>query len=115
MHRPRQIIDDAKNPFQNFTLDHVRDERGQKITVNSLSELRAAEKRHNFCLAVASDDGGRADKPPQHEPWAGDIAHKYEKKWNRNPEAYKPENVTGVSAGIAQDQSGTLVDRPNPV
>ncbi len=118
IHVPRSVRsnpDVAKNPFENFTLDNVRDERGQKVTVNSIAELRAAEKRHNFALAVASDDGGRADKPPQHEPWAGDITHNYKRKWQRNPEAYKPENVTGVSAGVAQSTADTLVDHPRPL
>jgi hypothetical protein len=102
----------AHNPFADMTLDHVRDERGQKVKVNSLSELRAAEKKFNFALAVASDDGGSASRPPQHEPGAGDIARNYKKKWARDPAAYRPENVKGVSAGVVEKAADTLVERP---
>lgn len=120
LHVPRiyreSTVDSAKNPFENFTLQHVRDENGNKVTVNSIKELRAAEKRYNFALAVASDDGGKADAPPQHESWAGNIAHKYEKKFNRDPEAYKsPKAAEGVSAGMAKSADDTLANRPNPV
>lgn len=118
IHVPRAFNtnpDTSKNPFSNFTLDNVRDEQGKKVTVNSIAELRAAEKRYNFALAVATDDGAKADKPPQHEPWAGNIAHNYKKKWNRNPDAYRPENVTGVSAGVVKSSADTLVDHPRPL
>lgn len=109
-------VDTAKNSFANFTLDHVRDEGGKKVTVNSIAELRAAEKRYNFALAVASDDGGDTSAPPQHEAWAGDIAHKYEKKFNLDPAAYQAEAARkGVSAGVAAKRSDTLADHPNPV
>ena len=102
----------ASNPFQNFVLQHVHDHNHKPITVNSLAELRKVEKEHNVALAIASDDGGRADKPPQHEPWAGDISHGKKRVWNRDPAAYvKP---SGVSVGNAADpKRDTLVDRPN--
>lgn len=109
-------VDVAKNSFANFTLDHVRDEFGKKVTVQSIAELRAAEKRYNFALAVAADDGGGAAAPPQHESWAGDISHDYQRKFNRDPKAYKSSAATaGVSAGIAASPKDTLVDHPNPV
>lgn len=108
----RRALFAAKNAFEGFTVEHVRDEHGQKIKVNSLSELRAAEKRYNFALAVASDDDGRADKPPQHESWAGDISHGKSRIWNRDPAAYV--NPTGVTVGNAADpKRDTLIDRPN--
>jgi hypothetical protein len=102
----------ARNAFEGFTVEHVKDERGQKIKVNSLAELRAAEKKYNFALAVATDDGGKADVPPQHLPWAGDITHGKERIWNRDPAAYADR--TGVSVGNAADpRKDTLIDRPN--
>jgi len=102
----------ARNAFENFTLDHVKDERGQKVKVNSLAELRAAEKKYNFALACATDDGGKADKPPQHMPHAGDITYGKKRVWNRDPAAYV--NPSGVSTGLAADpKRDTLIDRPN--
>jgi hypothetical protein len=112
VHRPSRNITPALNPFHNFTVTHVHDENHKPIKVNSLAELRAAEKKHGFALAVATDDGGRADKPPQHESYAGDISHGKKRVWNRDPAAYvKP---SGVSVGNAADpKRDTLVDRPN--
>lgn len=109
-------VEAKQSRFSSFTLDHVRDEHGQKVTVNSLSELRAAEKRYNFALAVAADDGGAATTPPQHEPWAGDITYHHKKRFNRDPEAYRSEAARqGVTAGIAKSAKDTLADHPNPV
>lgn len=106
----------ARNAFEGFTLQNVHDENGKKVTVNSIKELRDAEKRYNFALACASDDGGRADAPPQHESWAGDITHGYEKKWAKDPNAYQSESARkGVSTGVAKDAGETLANRPNPV
>jgi hypothetical protein len=105
--------DSAKNPFQNFTLDHVRDENGQKITVNSLAELRAAEKKHGFALAVATDDGGTAANPPQHDPGAGDITRNYKKKFNLDPAAYAdPRNKS--DGGVINSAGDSLAAMPNP-
>ena len=114
--RPRKFCepDRAKDVFADgFQLQHVRGLDGKPITVHSVKELRQVEKTHNVALAVMSDD--RAGGPPQHLPWAGDIAHNYKKKWQRNPDAYRPENVTGVSTGIVQSAADTLVDRPRPL
>ena len=115
--RPVQNVNVAKNPFENFTLDHVKDERGQKVTVNSLKELRAAEKRYNFALAVASDDGGTAAAPPQHEPWAGQLGATYNKKFNRDPAAYSQSEVdraaTEMGVGVTLDPGSTLADAKN--
>lgn len=104
----------AKNIWEGgFTLQHVRGDDGKPVTVHSTRELRAVEKKHNVALAIMSDND--VAKPPAHEPWAGNIAHGYKKKWNRDPDAYKPENVTGVSAGIAKSSADTLVDHPRPL
>jgi hypothetical protein len=111
---PRVFRDVAKNVFGGgLTLDHVRTEDGKPITVHSTKELRAAEKRNNFALAIMSDND--ITKPPQHEPWAGDITHGYKRKWELDPDKYKPENITGVSAGVAKSAKDTLVDHPRPL
>lgn len=116
-HIPRRhligAVDRAKNVFANFTLDHVRDEHGKKVTVNSVKELRAAEKRYNFSLACATNDNGNVDEPPQHESWAGDIRHGYQKKFNRDPAAYSdPRNQS--TGGVADSAGNTLAALPNP-
>jgi len=111
--RPSNNVTPAKNPYQNFTLQHVRGRDGKPITINSQAELRRVEKEHNVALAVASDDGGRADKPPRHEPGAGDITRDYKRKFNRDPAAYK--NPGGVSAGVAASANKTLASAPNPI
>lgn len=103
----------AHNPYDGLTLSHIRDEQGKPVKVNTEAELHAAEKRHNFVHAAS---WGMADKPPAHEPWAGDIAHDYNRKFNRDPAAYQaPAAKQGVSAGVAASRSETLADRPNPV
>lgn len=102
----------ARNAFEGFTVQHVHDENRKPIKVNSLAELRAAEKKYNFALAVATDDEGKADTPPQHEKWAGDISHGKPRVWNRDPSAYADH--TGVSTGLAADpKRDTLLDLPN--
>ena len=106
--------DVAKNPLENFTLEHFPRENGKKVVVNSLKELRDAEKRHGAVLAALSDDDISA--PPQNESWAGDVTHNYTKKFERDPSAYKkPDASKGVSTGIARDAGGTIAHLPNPV
>jgi putative FmdB family regulatory protein len=103
----------AHNPYENLTLAHIRDERGKPVKVNSEAELHAAEKRHNFIHAAS---WGMADKPPQHDADAGNIARNYKKKFNRDPAAYtRPDAKNGVSAGVAANASETLAYHPNPV
>ena len=112
----RAALTAARNVFEGFTLDHVKDENGKKIKVNSLKELRAAEKKYQFVLDCATNDNGDVSKPPQHESWAGDLTHGYKKKWARDPEAYKrPEAHKGVSTGVVQTAAETLASRPNPM
>jgi hypothetical protein len=96
-----------------FQLQHVRGDDGKPVTVHSVKELRQVEKKHNVALAIMSDD--RIGGPPQHDPDAGNLVRGYKKKWNRDPDAYRPENITGVSTGIAKSASDTLVDAPNPL
>lgn len=111
---PRAFRDKAKSIWDGgFTLDHVRGDDGKPVTVHSTKELREVEKKHNVALAIMSDND--VSRPPQHEPDAGNIARNYKKKWNRNPDAYKPDNVSGVSVGVAQSAADTLADAPNPI
>jgi len=86
----------CSNPYENLTLQHVRDEKGKPVVVNSLKELREAEKKYNFVHAVSSDD--QISEPPQHESWAGDVRHDYKWKWTPPEER---EDRTGVSVGSA--------------
>jgi putative FmdB family regulatory protein len=103
----------AQNPFADLTLQHIRGEDGRPIKVNSERELRAAEKRYGFTHAAS---WGLEKEPPQHEPWAGDIAHNYRRKFNRDPAAYKSaEAKKGVSTGVARTATDTLAYHPNPV
>ena len=116
--KPRQNPATAANPWEGgFTLQHVKDEQGRNVVVNSTRELREAEKRYNFALAVMSDTDSSASNPPQHESWAGDIAHNYEKKWNTSGSAYSSAEIAKASqrTGVARSADETLVNRPNPV
>lgn len=112
----RAALTAARNIFEGFTLDHVKDENGQKITVNSIKELREAEKRYDFVLDCATNNNGDVSTPPAHKPWAGRVDHTYEKKFNRDPAAYtSAEGHKGVSTGVVMTADETLASRPNPV
>jgi putative FmdB family regulatory protein len=103
----------AHNPYAGLTLQHVRGEDGKPITVNSERELHEAEKRHGFVHAAS---WGMEKEPPQHEKWAGDLTHGYEKKWARDPAAYtRPDASKGVSTGVAANANETLAGRPGPL
>jgi putative FmdB family regulatory protein len=107
---------DRSKPFENFTVDHIRDEKGKKLKVNSLAELRAAEKKYHFSLDIASEDKPHKDEAPQHEKWAGDIvaASGYEWRWSKDPadraRAMASPIVT-VDAGIARSEEETLAGK----
>jgi hypothetical protein len=106
----------CRNAFEGFTIQHVHDERGKPIKVNSIKELRAAEKKHGFVLNCATNDNGDTSEAPRHESWAGDLTHGYKKKWQRDPDAYKsPEAQKSVMAGVARSANETLAGRPNPL
>lgn len=117
---------DAANAFENFTLQHVfekncdgqvvRDEKGKpkRVKVNSLKELREAEKKYNFSLVAASEDGSNIDDAPTNESWAGDITHGYERKWAKSPEewtASMKSDVVKMDVGIASSREETLAGR----
>jgi len=105
---------DRSNPFENFELANVRDEKGKRVKVNSLAELRAAEKKYNFSLDVANQDKPHDETPPTHEAWAGDITHDYSWKWSKNP-AERAKSMASpivqVDVGIASSKSETLAGK----
>lgn len=88
------------NMYENFTVPHVRDKRtGKPIVVNSLKELRAAEKEHHFAYALASDDNALKSEAPLNTPWAGDIRHDYNWKWARDPRQQNDRRGVSVGSG----------------
>jgi len=110
----RRALFAARNVFEGFTLEHVRDEQGKKVKVNSVKELREAEKRYNFSLAIMSEDD--ISKPPVHEPWAGKIDHGQERVWNRDPAHYAGNDAIKVAdVGMAKTPDDTLANRQNPI
>lgn len=103
----------SHNPYENLMLQHVRGEDGKPITVNSEKELHAAEKKYNF---IHNASWGMEAEPPQHEKWAGNVAHTYKRKWAKDPNAYvSPDATKGVSTGVAANAGETLASRPNPI
>ena len=91
--------------FENFTVQNVRDKRtGKPIVVNSLKELRAAEKEHGFALAIASDND--INEAPQNESWAGDVTHDYNWKWTKDPK--KRSDRVGVGVGVMKSPKEAL-------
>jgi putative FmdB family regulatory protein len=100
----------CSNPYENLTLQHVRDEKGKPVRVNSLAELRVAEKRYGFVHAFSSQNASSLDDAPQHESWAGDIRHGYDWKWTP-PE--QRDDRSGVDVGRVGSVRETLADHPN--
>lgn len=107
------------NPYENLTLQHVRDENNEPIKVNSRRELEAAEKKYGFVHALSHAlTEEHLDTPPQHEPWAGDIvaASGYEWKWARDPKEREKilasDKVVKLDVGIAASREETLGARP---
>jgi putative FmdB family regulatory protein len=112
---------ECSKPFENFVVEniHVKDEKtgkNKKLRVNSLAELREAEKKHHFSLDIASMDKPHDDKPPTNEAWAGDIAAAsgYEYQWCRDPvERAKAmaSPIVNVDVGIARSEEETLAGK----
>jgi len=107
---------DNSKPFENFTLQNVHDENGKKVKINSLAELRVAEKKYQFSLDVASMDKPHDDKPPTNEGWAGDIvaASGYQWKWAKDVDERAKSMaspIVTIDAGIAASESETLAGK----
>lgn len=105
----------CSNPYEGLTLQHVRDKENKPITVNSLKELRVAEKEHQFVHAFSAADRQESiDTPPQHESWAGDLAQaaKYQWKWARDPKdraRVMASDVVTVDVGNVASAKDTLI------
>ncbi len=66
----RESSGSAYNPY-NLTLDHVYDERGEKVHVSSLKEMLEAEKKYKFRHIVTHYDDGEKKVEDGNEPkWA---------------------------------------------
>lgn len=66
----------CRNAFD-LTLDHVSDEFGHKLHVNSIRELSAAEKRLGFQHVVLNQDRQNWDDPPQQRPITVADVHRF--------------------------------------
>ena len=56
------------NPYTGLMLDHVHDEHGQPLRVDSMRQIHEAEKRLRFKSLVANERSADFDKPPQTRP-----------------------------------------------
>lgn len=102
----------SHNPYDGLVLQHIRDEHGKPVKVNSERELHAAESKYGF---VHNASWGTEKEPPQHEATAGDITRNYKWKWAKDPEERKRRAAQGVSTGVAANADETLAYHPNPV
>lgn len=64
------------NPFD-LTLDHVYDEMGNKLHVENIQQLSAAEKRLGFQHVVLNQDRQNWYDPPQQRPITVADVHKF--------------------------------------
>ena len=63
-----------KNVYSDLTLDHVFDERGNKVRVTSSRQLSEAQKRYDFASVVHSMNAENIDRAPVQKPMTvGDI------------------------------------------
>lgn len=56
------------NPYTGMILEHVHDDHGQSLRVDSIRQLQDAEKRFRFKSLVANERSADFDKPPQTRP-----------------------------------------------
>jgi hypothetical protein len=71
----------ALNPFS-FVLDHVHDELGHKVRVESLAQLSAAEQRYGFESCVLNRDAQNFNDTPAQVPVTVDRL--YQRKFGRH-------------------------------
>ena len=62
--RPRVLGDSTKSSFD-ITFDHVNDEFGNKLHVENIRQLEAAQNRLGFQSVVLNADAQNFDDPPQ--------------------------------------------------
>lgn len=65
-----QALQTTVNPFSDLVLDHVFDERGQKVRVTSIHQLREAEKRYHFSHHVANSMEANFNSPTQQQAYS---------------------------------------------
>jgi hypothetical protein len=64
------------NPFA-ITLDHVHDEFGQKVRVESIAQLSAAEKRFGFESCVLNRDQQNFNDVPEQKRYTVSDVHNW--------------------------------------
>ena len=64
------------NPFD-ITFDHVADEMGNKLHVENIRQLEAAEKRLGFQSVVLNSDSQNFDDPPQQKSISFADVHRW--------------------------------------
>jgi hypothetical protein len=74
-----EIVKTTVNPYADLTLDHVHDERGQKVRVTSKRQLHEAEKRYHFKHHVANMNEANFGVAPSHR--ATTVADHYRRKF----------------------------------
>lgn len=57
-----------KNMYSDLTLEHVHDERGNKVRVTSSRQLSEAQKRYEFASVVHSMNSENIDRAPVQKP-----------------------------------------------
>lgn len=62
--RGRQLADSTKSAFE-ITFDHVHDFTGNKVRVENIKQLEAAQKTYGFQSVVLNADAQNFDDPPQ--------------------------------------------------
>ena len=64
----------GQNPYSDLTLDHVHDERGNKVRVTSSRQLSEAQNRYEFASVVHSMNSDNIDRAPAQRPMTvGDV------------------------------------------
>lgn len=76
----------CNNPFGDLTLEHVFDERGNKVRITSSRQLAEAEKRYNFASVVRNQDSTNIDRPPEQPVFR--VDDRYRRKFQRGEYGY---------------------------
>jgi hypothetical protein len=73
------IIRSTANPYSDLTLDHIYNEKGEKVRVTSVHQLREAEKRYEFSHHVANHYEKNWDTPKQQQVYQ--VGDRYRRKF----------------------------------
>ena len=77
------VIADPDNPFHNdgsLTLEHIYDERGEKVRVTSRRQLEEAESRFHFNHIPTNMDRANWDRPKQQQAYT--VGDRYQRKFS---------------------------------